>query len=90
MADQNGKYDPGRAAIAKSIAKEAKDTQSSDFGDVTVGQLVGGLDKTYSDYRNLRIDVLQAIIVVVRSIQGASDDETEKFLALKRKQAATQ
>jgi hypothetical protein len=89
MADpKTGKYDPIRAKTAKDVAQFADDQIKSDFGNVTAGQLAAGLDKIYSDYRNMRIAVTGSIIVVVRSIGGMSDDEMAKMLENKRKAAA--
>lgn len=89
MADpKTGKYDPNRAKIAKDIGKLANDQIKRDFGNVTNGQLVAGLDKIYADYRNMRIGVADAMIVVIRSIGGMSDDEVAKFLERKRKAAS--
>ena len=51
--------------------------------NIKVGQLSEGLDKFYSDYRNYRIKIQQAIYIVVREIRGASPEEisaiTEKL-----------
>jgi hypothetical protein len=82
------KIDPGRIATAKDVEGNADDQNKRDFEHVTVGQLVAGLDKVYADYRNLRIDVFDAMVPVVRGIGGMPDDEIEKLLQNKRKAAA--
>jgi hypothetical protein len=43
--------------------------------DIKVGQLSQGLDKFYSDYRNQRIKIQQAVYVVAREIRGAPSEE---------------
>lgn len=88
MADpKSGKFDAGRARTAKEVGQYASNAFKQDFSNVTNGQLAAGLDKIYADYRNLRIDVTNAMIVVVRSIGGMSDDDIEKFLEKKRQSA---
>lgn len=89
MADpRTGKFDADRATVAKQASVLATERLSRDLNNVTAGQLAGGLDKTYGDYRNLRIPATDALIVVIRSINGASDEEVTKLLETKRKAAA--
>lgn len=42
----------------------------------TVGQILGGVDDFYSDYRNLAIPIGEAVFVVIRRINGEPNVET--------------
>ena len=85
MADpKNGKFDAKRAEVAKAAGAQANQRLEKDFGGVTAGQLVAGLDKVYADYRNTRIGLGDALTVVIRSINGASDDSINQLLESKR------
>jgi len=85
MADpKTGKFDAKRAEVAKGVDAFANGKLSRDFRDVTAGQIAAGLDKVYSDYRNARIALGDAMIVVMRSINGASDDSINQLLESKR------
>jgi hypothetical protein len=71
---KTGKLDQTRGATANDVERNAEDQNKRDFEHVNVGQLVAGLDKVYTDYRNTRIEVWDAMVAVVRSIGGTSDD----------------
>jgi hypothetical protein len=81
------KFDQTRANVAKDIERFATDDINKDLSNVTAGQLAAGLDKVYADYRNMRIDVTDTMLVVIRSIGGMSDDDVAKSLQNKRKKA---
>lgn len=81
---QTDKWSPDRALITEQAGKIANNQIHRDFSNTTAGQLMEGLDKIYSDYRNTGIQVQEAIIVVVRSIDGTSDDDIVKLLERKR------
>lgn len=81
------KWNVDRARIINQAGNIAFKQLEHDFGSVTAGQLMAGLDKIYADYRNTRIEVREAMIVVVRSMDGTSDDEITKLLERKRKAA---
>jgi hypothetical protein len=84
MADpKTGQPDRARANVAMTISK-LEDDQAKELNNVTSGQLADGLDHIYADYRNMRIHALDALIVVIRSINGMSDAEVEKMLEGKR------
>ena len=55
------------------------------FDKVTPQQIMDGYDKIYADYRNRLIPKLNAIDVVIDSIHGASDANTEIHLEWYRK-----
>ena len=55
------------------------------FKDVTNGQLVDGLDDFYSDYRNRRILLSNAIWLVSNSIAGEDKKKLEKMIENWRK-----
>ena len=48
--------------------------------NITVGQIVEGLDILYKDFKNRGIKISDAIYVVKRQIEGASPDDIEKIL----------
>ena len=79
-----GRYDKVRAAVAASVEKRADALLTGDLGNVTAGNLAAGLNHIFADYRNARISVLDAMIVVARSLNGMPDDQVEKMLEGKR------
>ncbi len=85
---KTGKWDRERARVLVQAGNLAFSSIRHDYGSVTAGQLTDGLDKIYSDYRNVRIRVQQAIIVVVRSIDGTPDEDVQKVLERKRSDAS--
>jgi len=50
------------------------------IAEITVGQIVSGLNILYKDFRNARIKISDAIYVVKKQIEGLSDEDTEKIL----------
>lgn len=58
------------------------------FGDVTAGQLVDGLDKTYADYRNIQLDAREVIPIVAQSTKGKTDAEIAEMLEKARERNA--
>ena len=82
------KFDPVLAKYGAAVEKYMREVNKHDFGNVTVGQFIDGLDKVYADYRNRRIQVHEALIVVIRSLDGTPDDEITKLLERWRKEAS--
>ena len=62
------------------IVKSFNDHYSKFFSDITSGQLADGLDNFYSDYRNRRIKVADAIWLVTNSIVGTPHEELDKMI----------
>lgn len=56
------------------------DTQF-DYGDITMGQFVAGIDAFYSDYRNKQLDVGYAIQYARDSIRGKSTQDLDAEVA---------
>jgi hypothetical protein len=81
-------YDPDNLRVLSKPARIVTEEIKRDFGSVSAGQLVAGLNKIFADYRNTRIAVKDAMIIVVRSMGGMSDDEITKLIEQKRKEAA--
>jgi hypothetical protein len=82
-------WSPERAKILVEAEDMALKMLKHDFGRLTLGQMTDGLDKIYTDYRNARIVVKEAIIVVVRSVDGEmSDEDITKLLERKRREAS--
>jgi hypothetical protein len=82
------KWSPERGKIASDIAQFGFRVISHDFANTQAGALVVGLDHIYNDYRNVRIIVREAMIVVVRSMDGTPDTKIAELLERKRKDAA--
>ena len=84
---KTGQYDqnrnPGLIALQNAVQAEYK----IDFNGVSPGQLIEGLNKLYADYRNLRIELADALDVVVLSISGGTDAQTEGLLEFYRKRS---
>lgn len=76
--------DSQRWAPETIVAKE----NEKEFGNVTINQLEDGLDKIYSDYRNRRIRISSAVLLVVRSMDGTPDTELNGDIEVQRKAAA--
>jgi hypothetical protein len=55
---------------------------------VTVGQLNKGLDDFYGDYKNLRIQISDAVWPVLKGISGDSKEQIEGLIENLRKNAA--
>jgi hypothetical protein len=81
-------WSPERARILVSAEDMALKMLTHDFGNVSAGQMMSGLGKIYADDRNSRIAVREAIIVVVRSMDGTPDEEITKLLERKRGEAS--
>jgi hypothetical protein len=81
-------FDPKLARFAADAEKRAHRQISHDFGGRTVGQFVAGLNEIFSDYRNTSIPVSEAIIVVLRGLDGTPATEVEQLLERKRKEAS--
>jgi hypothetical protein len=60
-------------------------TASKNYVHITGGQLVDGLDKFYSDYRNRSIPVSNAVTVVLNSVAGMPQDTLIKMIEQYRK-----
>lgn len=80
-------FSPNRARILGQAEDIAIKAIKHDFNNVNAGRLVQGLDKIYADYKNTRIQVVDAMVVVVRSMDGTSDEEIVKLLERKRADA---
>jgi hypothetical protein len=82
------KVDANRAGVTQVVGSSFDNAIKRTLNNVTSGQLVAGLDKIYSDYRNYRIDLNGAMIVVLRSMDGITDAEIETLLQNFRKMAS--
>jgi hypothetical protein len=49
------------------------------LGKSTVGELVGGLDEFYKDFRNRNVPIYRAIIVVGMQINGEPESKIEQL-----------
>ena len=69
------------------IWKSYTDYNNKYFSNVTNNQIADGLDTFYSDFRNKKIRIANAIWIVVNSIAGKSQEEIEKMAESFRKNA---
>jgi hypothetical protein len=79
------KNDPSIGKIASSYDQYVDKYLKS----VTNSQLADGVDKFYSDYRNRRIQVNDAVWLVLNEISGKSETDMEKMIESWRRPAAT-
>lgn len=61
---------------------------SSEFRNMTIGQIVDGLDSFYSDFRNRRIEVYQAFVFVIYEIDGTPQGWLDNYLQELRQAAS--
>ena len=77
--------------IGQFLAKltmNAEESFARQFRDVTVDQIVDGVNHVYADYRNRRIALRDAVRVVIESINGSPDETIAKRLAVMRERAS--
>ena len=55
--------------------------------NVTITQMVEGLDESYSDYRNRRIRIAMGVWIVLNEIPGKPKEEMHKMIEGFRKNA---
>lgn len=71
----------GKKDYAKTMSVIGMDSQlSSDIGKDTAGQIVAGLDSFYHDFRNRKIFVVDAFLVIIKEINGDSKAEINKLI----------
>jgi negative regulator of sigma E activity len=88
MADpKTGKFNAERAEVAKATSLGTVQALKDNLSNLTAGQVVQGLDATYSDYRNQGISVLDCAYVVIYAIKGGNEAEVTRLLEVRRKQA---
>lgn len=80
IAQVHTPFVPERAKEDAEIEKRANGQIDRDFGNISAGKLVDGLDAVYGDYRNTRIRINDAMTIVVRSMDGTPDAEIQKLL----------
>ena len=62
------------------VAESYSEYNEKYLKNVTNGQLVDGLDNFYSDYRNRRITLKNAVWLVVNGIAGTPQDQLNKMI----------
>ncbi len=85
---QTGKLRAERANAVIDAASPVYAYLENNTVNVTIGQLVDGLDQTYRDYRNQRIPVHRGISVVADGIKGATEQEVTRRVEEMRKEAS--
>lgn len=90
---QEAKDHPPKGVESKLMESWATDFSAKDYlnknvNNVTAAQVVSGITKMYTDYRNQQISVVSLIDIVTESIRGTSDNEIEKRLQELRKEVA--
>lgn len=78
------------SAVMESWATEfaAKNLLNKRASNVTAAQVISGITKMYTDYRNQQIPIVSIVDVVTESIKGASKEEVENRLTEMRKDVA--
>jgi hypothetical protein len=79
---------PEQLRIVVTAQTLAAKQMDRDLKNVLPVVLMDGLNKVYADYRNVRIEVKDAMYVVFRSMDGTSDDEVAKILEYHRKKSS--
>jgi hypothetical protein len=82
-----GLQDDPKGVVAGRVMGAYTTFSQKYLSEVTNYQLVDGLDKFYSDYRNRRIDTMGAVWLVVNEISGKSEAEMQKMIESWRKNA---
>ncbi len=82
------KFDANQVKWMNNFFKIMNDADVRDFGNVTVGQLIDGLNNIFSDYKNRRIEVQNAMTLVIRSMDGTPDAELKSYFDSERKKAS--
>jgi hypothetical protein len=80
--------DTGGAILVKDGADAVKAfnaTVGQLFGVAKVGQLVDGMDRFYSDFRNRGIATSHALFIVAMQISGATDEQIRALTLLYRR-----
>jgi len=86
-----GFYDEKNSEVCRGkIAKSFSDYNKKYLDEVTSAQIVDGLDSFYSDYKNRRIIVSDAVWLVLNGIAGTPQEEIEKMIEAWRRNAAKQ
>jgi hypothetical protein len=85
-------------AVMPAIQQEAKMKQTPelqglleanfDYNNIAFGQFVDGMNKFYDDFRNMRINVRDAMNYVKNEVKGVDPAKQETTLLLLRKWAA--
>jgi hypothetical protein len=57
-----------------------KNSLEADLEKIKVGQIVGGIDAFYSDFKNRSIKVKWAFLVVWQQTKGTSEEDVKKFI----------
>lgn len=78
----DGKTLPESQACHDQASKEYDFISAHYYKDVTVGQIVDGLDEFYKDFKNRSILIAWGVDLVVRQIAG---EDVEELLVVQRK-----
>jgi hypothetical protein len=70
---------PSTKSCVKPASDSYQDLVKTYMNNVTVGQIVEGLDTFYSDYRNRSIRIYNAVMVVVMPFGGVSKEVIESY-----------
>ncbi len=75
----------GNADCVSKVGKSYNSLNDKYFSNVTNDQIVDGLDVFYSDYRNRRIKIADAVWLVVNEMAGTPRKELDKLIESWRK-----
>lgn len=82
--DLSGEAQINRIRESARVAEYLKARDHELFSGVTIGQMLDGINSFYSDYRNRRIYVIHAILIVANEISGRSTDAIERMTQFHR------
>lgn len=77
--------DSAHKACISNVSESYGEFMTRYLDNVTVGQIVDGLEAFYSDYRNRRIETHFAVWYVVRAVAGTPENELKTLLENLRK-----
>lgn len=82
-----GNMQESERSSASSAVKSYHEYSKKYLSNVTNIQIVDGLNVFYSDFRNRKIQIFNAIWLVVQQIAGVPDEEMQKMLESWRENA---
>jgi hypothetical protein len=79
--------DPEGKPCLTKVAISFSEYEDKYLSNVKVGQLADGLNDFYSDYKNRRIEVVDAVWLVLNGIAGTPKEELDKMIEAYRRNA---
>lgn len=77
--------EPGKPNAVIASITQSYDKHHAFLNNITVGQMVAGLDDFYSDYKNRSIMIRDAVWIVANIIHGTPKDKVDRLIENLRK-----